>query len=146
MSFGSTMSFDFSDLYDIYLTYILDFGWTCSELESAIKISRLSRSTHFRTFLGLLLKPRSHLSNLLYERGSETKLGSLEWGLKRLKNMGNLDTGRRRRGGAVSRSWNHAMVYHASPFVCGLSYSMRSLWKTLAFCANVVQSLTRITC
>ena len=51
MSFGSTMSFDFSDLYDIYLTYILDFGWTCSELESATKISRLSRSTHFRVFL-----------------------------------------------------------------------------------------------
>ena len=87
------MSFDFSDLYDIYLTYILDFGWTCSELESAIKISRLSRSTHFRTFLGLLLKPRSSLSRLLYERRSVTKLGRMEWGLERLENIGSCGRG-----------------------------------------------------
>ena len=67
---------------------ILDFGWTCSEIESAITISRLSRSTHFSFFWGLLLKPRSHLSNLLYERGSETKLGSLVWGVEEAEKYG----------------------------------------------------------
>ena len=43
--------------------------------------------------LGLLLKPRSPLSRLLYERRSVTKLGRMEWGLERLENIGSCGRG-----------------------------------------------------
>ena len=47
----------------------------------------------FSNLLGLLLKPRSPLSRLLYERRSVTKLGRMEWGLKRLENIGSCGRG-----------------------------------------------------